>query len=134
MHYKKKAFSNNDEGIPQSALHKILIFTLFLFVELSTLHAQVNMNISNENTVTISEDMRLYISGNWINNGTFIAGSSTVYFNGTDTQTIDHTSNESYNNMTIDKSAGSVQLDCSVEILGAISLATGKEPVLHLIR
>lgn len=49
----------------------------------------------------------LNVGGNWTNNGTFNAGTGTVIFNGTGTQTIAATT---FNNLTVNKAAGSAML------------------------
>ncbi len=60
--------------------------------------------------------------GNWTNNGTFNAGTGTVNFNGTGTQTISITT---FNNLTINKSSGSALLSGNIIINGDVSLLSG---------
>ncbi|MEI6049805.1 MAG: hypothetical protein WCS03_12950, partial [Bacteroidota bacterium] len=61
-----------------------------------------SLTINSGATLAITESNALTVSGNWLNNGSFTANSSTVNFNGT-TQTISG-SNTTFNNLTISNS------------------------------
>lgn len=65
------------------------------------------------------------ITGSWNNSGTYTAGSSTVIFNGSGTQTITNNSGETFNNVTINKSIGDVQLANNIAVNGTLSLIGG---------
>ena len=72
--------------------------------------------ICNGNSININA------AGNWTNNGTFNAGTGTVNFNGTSTQTI---SASTFNNLIINKSSGSAVLTGNLIINGDLSLQAG---------
>jgi hypothetical protein len=59
-----------------------------------------NLTIETDATLTL-QNGTLVVKGNWINNGIFDAGSGTVLFNGTTTQTIGGTSQTAFNNLTL---------------------------------
>jgi hypothetical protein len=64
------------------------------------------------------------VGGNWTNNGTFTPNGNTVNFNGTSAQTIGGTSNNNFNNLTINNAAG-VNLGSSQTVNGALTLTNG---------
>lgn len=65
----------------------------------------------------------LTVRGNWIDNGTYTSGTSTVVFNGS-SQSISRASGESFNNATVN-STGSVSLSNNVTVGGAFALTQG---------
>jgi len=65
------------------------------------------------------------LPGNWSNGGTFNANNGTVIFNGTTTQTIANPSGETFGNLTVNKSAGDVQLANNITVNGNLTLTSG---------
>ncbi|MEO0075930.1 MAG: hypothetical protein ABIK31_07525, partial [candidate division WOR-3 bacterium] len=66
-----------------------------------------------------------YFKGNFYNNGsTFNAGSSTIYFNGTSTQTIGGSTASTFNNLTINNNAGII-LANDETVRGTLTLTNG---------
>jgi hypothetical protein len=59
-----------------------------------------NLSIDIGSNLVIAGSNTLTINGNWINNGTFTANSSTVVFNGTVAQSVGGTSVNVFNNLT----------------------------------
>ncbi|HEY4799489.1 MAG TPA: hypothetical protein VII99_10475, partial [Bacteroidia bacterium] len=87
-----------------------------------------NSNCSN---LTISGSLagnaNLNISGNWINNGTYVSGSKTVTFSGSQLQIISGTSVTSFNNLAINNSTPieAVRLSTPVTVNGNLALQDG---------
>ncbi len=68
----------------------------------------------------------LYLSGNWTNNGTFNAGTSTVVFNGASgSQTITNSSGETFYNLTVDKTSGNLITQNNLTADGSITCTIG---------
>lgn len=65
------------------------------------------------------------LGGNWSNSGTFTPGSSTVVFNGTSAQLINGSTSTTFNNLTINKTAGDVTLSNITGIAGAGTFTAG---------
>jgi hypothetical protein len=83
------------------------------------------------NSITISQGTALNaagfnitISGNWIDNGSFI-NSNTITFNGSVIQAITSPAGETFLNLTINKDFGGVILNNNVIINGAFNLTKG---------
>jgi Secretion system C-terminal sorting domain len=101
----------------------ILISVIALFAMLS-LHAQ-GITIGSGTTVTLGSST-LSLPGNWSNSGTFTAGSGTVVFNGASgTQTITNASGETFNNLTVNKASGNVQLLNNIAVNGTLTTTSG---------
>ena len=64
------------------------------------------------------------VAGNWTNNGTFTANTSTVNFNGSSTQTLDGSSATTYNNMTF-SGGGKKNLSISQTVNGLATFTNG---------
>ena len=68
----------------------------------------------------------LMVPNDWSNSGTFTAGSGTVIFNGASgNQTIANSAGETFNNITVSKSAGDVQLLNNITVNGTLTLTGG---------
>jgi len=66
------------------------------------------------------------LSGNWTNSGTFTAGTSNVIFNGSSgNQTITNSGGETFNNLTVNKIGGDVQLSNNITVNGTLTLTSG---------
>jgi fibronectin-binding autotransporter adhesin len=89
----------------------------------------LNANATIGGNTTISSGTILYIDGttinaggNWSNSGTFTAGAGTVVLNGTGIQTISATT---FNNLSINKSAGTATLSGNITINSNLSIQSG---------
>ena len=80
------------------------ILTILLFVLLTSYSTQAQgLTISSGATFSLNSST-LSIPGNWIDNGTFSEGSSTVIFSGSSgDQTIYSVSSDDFYNLTINK-------------------------------
>ncbi len=76
-------------------------------------------------TTLIADGLNISTSGNWVNNGTFSSGGNTVSFTGAGTQTLTNPSGELFNNLTINKTGGSLTLNNTTNVNGEITLASG---------
>lgn len=65
------------------------------------------------------------IGGNWINNGSFNAGTGTILFNGTGAQAINGSVSPVFNHFTINKSAGSLTINRTTSISGTGTFTAG---------
>jgi fibronectin-binding autotransporter adhesin len=79
-------------------------------------------NVTIDGTLTLDADAP-GVAGNWTNNGTFNAGTSTVTINGTTDQSISGSS--TFNNLTINKSSGAVNLQANQSVGGTLALTAG---------
>jgi hypothetical protein len=84
-----------------------------------------NLTIASGTTLNNSSaNQNISISGNWINNGTFIQGTGTVLFTGTSaTQNISGTN--AFVNVTMTKSSNNVTLNGATTINGLLTLTSG---------
>jgi len=87
-----------------------------------------DLSINTGATLTAgSSEMRVH--GNWINEGTFTAGTSTVVFKGQAAQTVGFAggaSQTTFNNLTIDNDGSNVSLTPSlVSVTGVVSMLEG---------
>lgn len=85
-------------------------------------HLTLTAGVLNPNGFSLS------VGGNWINNaatGAFAAGISTIFFNGTGTQTIGGTFVTSFKDITSTNSTGSVRLNMNIIITGDLLISAG---------
>ncbi len=96
----------------------IAVFAVF------SLHAQ-GITIGSGTTLSLGSST-LSLPGNWSNSGTFTAGSGTVVFTGSSaTQTITNASGETFNNLTVNKASGNVQLVNNITVNGTLTATSG---------
>ena len=87
-----------------------------------------NLTIGLGGELTILGSNNLDIHGNWINNGTFTAGSSTVTLNGASAQTIDGNNtfnNLAINNTTVPLTSATITLNNAATVNGNLTLTRG---------
>lgn len=77
---------------------------------------------SNIGTLITSGNITLSAGGNWVVGGTFTPGSGTVLLNGTNAQSISPTT---FNNLVINKSAGTAALTGNISISNDLSVNAG---------
>lgn len=65
------------------------------------------------------------VAGNWSRSGTFTAGTSTVAFNGSSTQTITATSGETFYSFTVNNSGAGIQLVNAVTATNTLTMSQG---------
>jgi Secretion system C-terminal sorting domain len=68
--------------------------------------------------------LNLLLGGNWIDDGTFTSGN-TVTFNGSGAQAINRTGGETFPNLTVSKTSGTLTLNNSVTVNSSFSLTQG---------
>jgi hypothetical protein len=84
-----------------------------------------NITISAGGTLN-ANNQPISVGGNWIDNGMFTPGTSTVTFNGTGNQTIQNsTGAETFSSLLINKTTGLVQLNGPVTVTGVLTLTQG---------
>jgi hypothetical protein len=84
-----------------------------------------NLTISSGTTFNGSiNNPVLNLGGDFINNGTFIAGSSTVVFQGSSAQNISGTSSTTFHHLTINNNAG-LNLSGTHSVGGALTFSSG---------
>jgi hypothetical protein len=83
-----------------------------------------NITIEVGATLTM-QNGTLVVIGDWINNGTFVPGTGTVEFSGAANQSITRAAGETFNKVTINKSAGVVSLLNNVAINNTLTLTSG---------
>lgn len=90
-----------------------------------------DITISNATTLTNKyytgpQTYNISLTGNWINNGTFLHNNSkTVTFNGSSSQSISGTSFTTFNNLTINNSSGGVTLQSPATVNNTLNLSNG---------
>jgi fibronectin-binding autotransporter adhesin len=82
---------------------------------------EVDNNLTINAGTLIAGSYRINISGNWINNGAYTAGSSTVTFLGTGSQAIGGSAPTTFFNLTGEKTTSEI-LNSNVTIEGALQL------------
>jgi len=82
-------------------------------------------NLTISGTLTGPSTASMNITGNWSNNGTFTHNNGTVVFTGTGTQSLGGSGTSPFNNLTVNKSSGSIQLTNDPTINGALTLTSG---------
>jgi hypothetical protein len=86
---------------------------------------EVTRNLTYLSPVSLATaNFNITLGGSWIGSGTFTAGSALVTFNGTGTQQI-ATSGLVFNNVTINKTTGDVQLLTPITVNSALTLTRG---------
>jgi hypothetical protein len=83
-----------------------------------------NIHIGPDANVTFGNNASFEVRGNFVNNGTFTAGSGTVIMNGSTAQTIGGLAATTFNNLTINNTAG-VSLNKAIDVNGSLNLSNG---------
>lgn len=86
----------------------------------------VNNNLHINSGTLIANNLNISLSGNWLNSGVFTAGTSSVLFVGSNTQTISGVSTSTFQNLTISNSS-SAGVICSapIHVTGSLTLNNG---------
>ncbi len=87
--------------------------------------ADGSIHICSNAGVILSNDVKISVRGNWINNGNMFAANSTVVFKGTTNDTIVNFLGETFNNLVIDKLEGKLVLKNSIMILDTLTFING---------
>ena len=85
----------------------------------------VGGNFTNKAGATTEDQGTLELDGNWINNGTFTAGTGSVVFSGSSPQSITKPGLESYYRLTINNTSTGVTLNDDVEVTNSLTLTDG---------
>jgi len=105
-------------------MQRIIAIGLIAMFAILSLQAQ-GITIGSGTTVTLGSST-LSLPGNWSNSGTFTAGNGTVIFTGpSGTQTITNASGETFNNLTVNKASGNVQLANNIAVNGTLTTTSG---------
>ncbi len=86
-----------------------------------------SLNIGTNASLTQNADGAISVTGDWTNHGTFNAGSGSVAFVSSGTQTIGGSATTTFNEWFVDKdnSADIVAIDGNVTVAGDLALTTG---------
>ncbi|MEM1218618.1 MAG: hypothetical protein AAGH79_06885, partial [Bacteroidota bacterium] len=87
--------------------------------------AQVNVVNVNGSNIVVNGNTSVLLNGNWLNEGTFVPGSSTLVFNGDQDQTISQADFSAYQNVEVHKLMGQLKLVDSLQINGVLTLSDG---------
>jgi Secretion system C-terminal sorting domain len=83
-------------------------------------------NVTINSTATIDGSTFSHnVGGDWTNNGTYTQSTSTVVLNGTTAQAVGGTVSTTFNNLTLNKTAGAVTLNMPTFIAGAGTFTAG---------
>jgi hypothetical protein len=67
----------------------------------------------------------LSVFGDWLNSGTFTAGTSTITMGGGDAQAVGGSATTRFHNLTLEKPAGAVNINVATEAIGVVRLIDG---------
>jgi hypothetical protein len=84
-----------------------------------------NVQIDSGATLAGTAATTINVSGNWTNNGTFTANTNTVNFNGSAPQAVGGSSATTFNNLTMNNSAG-ITLTTGATVNGTLTLTSGE--------
>jgi len=85
----------------------------------------INGNLTNNVTLLpVNSGFQFNIGGNWTNNGTFTRNNETVIFDGSADQDISGTSTTDFTNLNINKSAGAVNAEATVNLFNTLDIQT----------
>ncbi len=87
------------------------------FCKSITINSGASLTITGSNTLTVS--------GNWINNGSFVANSSTVNFNGTVAQTIGGSTATVFYNLTNSNLASTLSAQLGITVNNILNISNG---------
>ena len=87
--------------------------------------AQVNLINANGSSIVVSGQTSILLDGNWSNTGTFLPGSGTLVFNGSQDQTMAQSDLAGYQNITVHKLMGKLELLDSLQVNGVLTLNDG---------
>jgi hypothetical protein len=82
--------------------------------------------VQNNGNLEMHDDAKIGLWGDLTNNSTFTSNSSSLYIVGTNSQTINGSNLINTNNLIINKSANSLQLDNELKIAGVLTFTNGK--------
>jgi hypothetical protein len=91
---------------------------------------QLGINTAASDNLTLSSGTfmclahNLSVGANFTNNATFIAGTGTVFFNGSGIQTIGGTTSTTFNNIT-ESGTGTIQLGINTAATGNVTISSG---------
>lgn len=105
---------------PNNSQLILLLFTFLLANNLAAQHLKVaNGYLKINNSSLVLKDMNL------VNDGTLAASVGTVTFTGTSTNTIGGTNSSTFDNLTINKTSGEVQLEQTINVGSHLELMAG---------
>jgi len=114
---------NSSTGVPNLVVSNGIAVTVQLVINPLSVTNNITINAGTFNCNSLG----ITLGGNWINNGSFTGGSSTVTFNnGTVGQTISGTTVTGFNNLTINKSTQILTLATSVTVNAVLHFTSGR--------
>lgn len=93
--------------------------------------AMLSANLTIVQSITISSgtlnanNLDINLGNSWTNSGTFTPGTGTVTLNGTGTQSITKSGGEIFNNVTVNKTTGTVTLANNIRVDNILTMTSG---------
>ncbi|MDA3819172.1 MAG: hypothetical protein PF590_01665, partial [Candidatus Delongbacteria bacterium] len=115
--------SDQDIKIPDSSYHNLIISGTTIKTQ------QANLTVDGDFTINSGtydcNFFDLNIKGNWTNRTTFIYEDRTVTFDGTSDQTVTSIDGETFYNLTVNKSSGTLLLNDNVTVIETLTMTQG---------
>ena len=89
---------------------------------LSSIYIRGNFRINTTSTASSSSGIIHYVGGDWINDGTFSASTSTIELNGSTSQLLDGISLSSFNNLSNNNSSTGLILNTNIQVVGVLAM------------
>ena len=86
----------------------------------------VNGNLTITSGIFDCNNFNIEIQGDWVNNDSFVQGTGSVTFDGTGSQSITNSSEETFYDFIINKESGELSLEDNIIISNTFSMNAGK--------
>ena len=107
---------------------KRIWLVLFLISSICLTYVQAEVADEQNQNVNLqadSNDFNIDVGGDWLNTGVYTPGTGGVTLNGNSDQTISNLLGETFNDLSLTKSSGDVNLGGNVNISGSLTMGGG---------